>query len=102
MIFPILSTIFAIIALVAIWVPTAVLTGLFRPKPSNRAIRLHRRRVATIYVSTFIAIFFNVALAACAVRSLRGEDTNVGEGITAAMRRSDRSSAGLSSRAPSG
>jgi Family of unknown function (DUF6159) len=40
----------------------------------------------TVYVSTFIAIFFNVALAACAVRSMRGEDTKVGEGIAAAMR----------------
>ena len=43
--------------------------------------------IVTIYVSTFIAIFFNVALAACAARSLRGEDTKVGEGISAAMRR---------------
>ncbi len=41
----------------------------------------------TLYVSTFIAIFFNVALAACAARSLRGEDTKVGEGLSAAMRR---------------
>jgi hypothetical protein len=38
-------------------------------------------------VSTFIAVFFNVALAACAVRSLRGEDTTVGEGIRAALQR---------------
>ena len=38
-------------------------------------------------MSTFIAVFFNVALAACAVRSLRGEDTTVGEGIPAALQR---------------
>jgi uncharacterized protein YggT (Ycf19 family) len=37
-------------------------------------------------VSTFIAIFFDVALAACAARSMRGEDTKVGEGISAALR----------------
>jgi hypothetical protein len=37
-------------------------------------------------VSTFIAIFFNVALAACAARSMRGQDTKVGEGISAALR----------------
>lgn len=42
---------------------------------------------ATAYVSTFIAIFFNAALAACAVRSMRGEDTKVGEGVRAAVRR---------------
>jgi hypothetical protein len=37
-------------------------------------------------VATFFAIFFNVALAACAARSLRGEDTKVSDGISAAMR----------------
>jgi hypothetical protein len=42
--------------------------------------------IVTIYVTTFITIFFNVALAACAARSLRGEDTKVGEGIAAATR----------------
>ena len=38
LVFPVLSTIFAIIALVAIWLPTAVLTGIFQtetPDESN-------------------------------------------------------------------
>ncbi|EUA89587.1 putative membrane protein [Mycobacterium ulcerans str. Harvey] len=43
--------------------------------------------LATAYVSTFIAIFFNVALAACAARSMRGEDTKVSDGVRAAMHR---------------
>jgi ABC-type transport system involved in cytochrome c biogenesis permease subunit len=43
--------------------------------------------LAPAYVSTFIAIFFNVALAACARRSMRGKDTKVGEGISAAAHR---------------
>src|SRR5262249_31159200 len=41
---------------------------------------------ATAYVSTFIATFFNVGLASCAVRSLRGQDTKVGDGLAAALR----------------
>ncbi|MFZ0902345.1 MAG: DUF6159 family protein [Mycobacterium sp.] len=39
------------------------------------------------YAATFIAVFFNVALAACAVRSMRGEDTSVSEGLSAAFGR---------------
>ncbi|WP_239591611.1 DUF6159 family protein [Mycolicibacterium tusciae] len=87
-IFPILSAVFAMIALVVIWVPTVITAGLLQngTVDENNPI-IGVGAVVTIYVSTFIAIFFNVALAACAVRSLRGEDTKVGEGISAAMRR---------------
>jgi hypothetical protein len=87
-IFPILSTVFAMIAVAVIWVPTVVVAGVFQDgtvNENNPAVGV--AAVVTIYVSTFIAIFFNVALAACAVRSLRGEDTRVGEGLSAAMRR---------------
>lgn len=88
MIFPVLSTIFGILAIVAIWVPTAFARGLFEGQhvQKNDPV-LIGAGIVSAYVSTFIAIFFNVALAACAVRSLRGEDTKVGEGISAAMRR---------------
>lgn len=87
-IFPILSAVFAMIAFVLIWVPTAITAGFL----SNGTVDENNPiivvgAVVTIYVSTFIAIFFNVALAACAERSLRGEDTTVGEGVAAAMRR---------------
>jgi len=87
-IFPILSAVFAMIALVLIWVPTVITAGLLQngAVDENNPI-IGVGAVVTIYVSTFIAIFFNVALAACAVRSLRGEDTTVGEGVSAAMRR---------------
>lgn len=86
-IFPILSTVFAIIAVAVIMVPTAFVTGT----DVNGAIEQNNpilgvAAIVTLYVSTFIVIFFNVALAACAARSLRGEDTKVGEGIAAAMR----------------
>jgi hypothetical protein len=87
-IFPILSTAFALLALAAIWLPTAVVTGLSDGATFNDGNPAYAIAViATAYVSTFIAIFFNVALAACAVRSLRGEDTSVGDGLTAALRR---------------
>lgn len=46
-----------------------------------------RIRCGWAYASTFIAIFFNVALAACAVRSMRGEDTRVAEALSTAARR---------------
>lgn len=88
LIFPILSTVFAILALVAIWTPTLILQGLFEGQSvDNQDPVLYVAGLATAYVSTFIAIFFNVALAACAARSMRGEDTKVGEGISAAFQR---------------
>lgn len=88
MIFPILSTIFGLIAIAAIWVPTAFARGLFEGHhvQKNDPV-LIAAGLASAYVSTFIVIFFNVALAACAVRSLRGEDTRVSEGISAALGR---------------
>lgn len=87
-IFPILSTIFAIIAAIAIWVPALILQGVFEGQNvDNQDPVLYIAAAVMAYVSTFIAIFFNVALAACAARSMRGEDTKVGEGIKAAMQR---------------
>lgn len=86
--FPILSTLFAVLATIAIWAPTLLLRGVFGGHHvDNQDPAYYIAGVATAYVSTFIAIFFNVALAACAVRSMRGEDTRVGEGIAAAARR---------------
>jgi hypothetical protein len=88
LVFPALSTIFAIMALVAIWLPTAVLTGVFPTEIVDESNPYYVvAMIVTAYVSTFIAIFFNVALATCAVRSLRGEDTTVGQGLSAAMQR---------------
>jgi hypothetical protein len=87
-IFPMLSTIFALIAVVVIWLPTASMSGVLAGEAVDEHDPVYYIAAAvTAYVSTFIAVFFNVALAACAVRSLRGEDTTVGEGIRAALQR---------------
>lgn len=43
--------------------------------------------LAAGYLATTITIFFNVALASCATRSMDGQDTKVGEGIAVASRR---------------
>ena len=87
-IFPMLSAIFALIAVAVIWLPTASMSGVLAGEAINEHDPVYYiAAAATAYVSTFIAVFFNVALATCAVRSLRGEDTTVGEGIRAAMQR---------------
>ena len=87
-IFPMLSAIFALIAVAVIWLPTASMSGVLAGEAINEHDPVYYiAAAATAYVSTFIAVFFNVALAACAVRSPRGEDTTVGEGIRAAMQR---------------
>jgi hypothetical protein len=87
-IFPILSTIFALLAMAAIWASAAAARGVFQGHQVDRHDPvLYAAGIATAYVSTFIAIFFNVALAACAVRSMRGEDTKVSEGLSAAWHR---------------
>ena len=88
--FPILSTIFAILAVVAIWAPTLITRGVFNGSDvdvNRNDPVLYVAAAASAYVSTFIAIFFNVALAACAARSMRGEDTKVRDGIKAALGR---------------
>ncbi|MGH3562167.1 MAG: DUF6159 family protein [Mycobacterium sp.] len=45
------------------------------------------KRDRSLVVFPILSTIFNVALASCAARSLRGEDTKVGEGISAAMHR---------------
>lgn len=86
--FPILSTLFAALATIAIWAPTSLVRGVFQGHQVDSQDPVYYiAGAATAYASTFIAIFFNVALAACAVRSMRGEDTRVAEGISAAARR---------------
>jgi hypothetical protein len=86
--FPILSTIFATLAMVSIWAPTLITRGVFDHQTVERNDPIvYAAGVASAYVSTFIALFFNVALAASAARSMRGEDTKVREGLAAAARR---------------
>ncbi len=86
--FPILSTIFASLAMVSIWAPTLITRGVFDHQTVERNDPvIYAAGVASAYVSTFVALFFNVALAACAARSMRGEDTNVRAGLAAAASR---------------
>jgi len=71
--FPILPTLFAALATIAIWAPTLLVRGVFGGhQMDNQDPAYYIAGAATAYASTFIAIFFNVALAACAVRSMRG------------------------------
>lgn len=96
LLFPVLSTIFGIVATAVIWVPTLGLQGLMDVIDNRHSIHelvdthdpiYYLAAFGSAYVATFIAVFFNVALAACAVRSMRGEDTSVSEGISAAFAR---------------
>ncbi|MFZ1165073.1 DUF6159 family protein [Mycobacterium sp.] len=86
--FPILSTIFGTLAMISIWAPTLITRGVFDHQTVERNDPVvYAAGVASAYVSTFIALFFNVALAACAARSMRGEDTKVRDGLAAAAHR---------------
>jgi hypothetical protein len=67
LVFPLSSTIFGILAVVAIWVPAAIARGVFEGRDVDKHDpAFYIAGLTTAYVSTFIAIFFNVALAACA------------------------------------
>jgi hypothetical protein len=96
LLFPVLSTICGLVAVAAILVPTMGVRGVWKVvdnrHPFTYLIATHDpiyylAFFGSMYVATFITMFFNVALAACAARSLRGEDTKVGEGISAALGR---------------
>lgn len=86
--FPVLSTVFACLAMLSIWAPALISRGVFdhRTVERNDPV-IYAAGIASAYASTFVALFFNVALAACAVRSMRGEDTRVRDGLAAAAHR---------------
>ena len=99
--FPVLSAIFSIIAFATIaglgaavsWASLADTTTTTinaagetvteRSMPISMWIAL----ILSGYVSTTIAVFFNVALVSCVTRSIDGHDTSVSEGIAAARAR---------------
>jgi hypothetical protein len=88
LVFPVLSAIAIAIALAAIW-GSAALAGVFADADSvdeSNPVAI-AFVVVTAYVSTFLAIFFNVALAASASRSFQGVETSVGQGLAAARDR---------------
>ena len=80
MAFPVISVIAGVGALALIITP-----GVLASAASHGSnVPLIVCGVLAAYVLTFIAIFFQVALAACASRGLDGHDTTVGEGVRAA------------------
>jgi hypothetical protein len=92
LIFPFLSAIFVMIAFAIIWGASfAAVPDLF-PEDTGSDSESVNAAIYVIgaisaFVATTLAVYFNVALAACAARSLQGEDTRVGEGIRAANQR---------------
>ncbi len=93
-IFPIISVITAFIAIALVMAPWwlgldagSATGGVGATEGETGSPLLWVLLLAAGYVATAISIFFNVALASCAARSLDGEDTKVGEGIAAASAR---------------
>jgi Family of unknown function (DUF6159) len=77
MIFPVISFFAGVCALVLVITPGAIASAA----ADGSSVPLIVAGVVAAYVLTFVAIFFQVALAACAARSLEGENTSVGQGI---------------------
>lgn len=86
-IFPIISGIFSLLAIALILVPTALHVDWAASQTNTLPGSMYVAGLIAGYVSTAIAIFHNVALAACASRSLDGHDTTVGEGYRVAFSR---------------
>ncbi|MDX6522741.1 MAG: hypothetical protein QOI17_254 [Gaiellales bacterium] len=88
LLFPVLSAVFTVLAVVLIFVPAALLAGvaLSAGRPHATLALLAASALAG-YAATAVATYFNVALASCAARSFHGEQTNVGEGLRAANAR---------------
>lgn len=87
-VFPMLSTFFSIVAVVAIVTTAVILRGDYdHLTVDHRNPVVYLVAAATAYVPTFIATFFNVAMASCAMRAMRGEDPKVRDGIADAVRR---------------
>ncbi len=86
-IFPIISTIFAVLATALILVPGALKVDWASSTTNTIPGSMYVLGLIAGYVSTVIAVFHNVALAACAARSLDGHDTTVGEGYRVAFSR---------------
>lgn len=86
-IFPIVSTIFALLAILLILAPAGLTIDWNAADPNSVPPAMYAWGLLAGYVSTVIAVFHNVALAACASRSLEGHDTSVGDGYSVAFSR---------------
>lgn len=85
-VFPVLGAISAVALTAAFVIP-----GLFLVADEAASTALMVTGIVLFaiaaYLAAFVGIFFSVALASCAYRSLQGEDTTVREGIAAARER---------------
>jgi hypothetical protein len=81
--FPIISALATIVAAGALAGPGI---GLYYAT-DRRELWLVVFGIPAYYAVTFVAIFFNVALAGAAARALKGEETSVGEGLAVARGR---------------
>lgn len=82
-VFPVVSGIATLGAAIMIFAPAGVLYG---SSGRSEAVLIVAGIIAA-YVLTFIAVFFNTALAAAASQSLGGRDTSFGDGFAAARGR---------------
>jgi hypothetical protein len=80
---------FPIISIPVALVGTAIVMGpgIALYTADNQEAILIAFGVVTLYVLTFVTVFFNVALAAAASTSLAGDDSSVGEGLRVARGR---------------
>ena len=81
-IFPVISLITAVLAAAILFAP-----GFALYSADHKQAFLIVFGVIAVYGLTFVSIFFNVALSACAAQALSGRQTTVGEGIAAARGR---------------
>lgn len=84
LIFPIISGATSLLVLLALIAPAAVIGASLGVDFSNSIVS-YLGLLVFLLISTFITIFFNVALASQAARSMQGEDTNVKDGIKVAF-----------------
>jgi hypothetical protein len=88
-VFPLISAISCILSMVLIMAPGALGVDWSSTTSDGGSIPsvMYVRGVVALFVTTFLTIFFNVALASCAARSMEGADTTLREGIAAASAR---------------
>jgi uncharacterized membrane protein YeaQ/YmgE (transglycosylase-associated protein family) len=86
LLFPVLSALFTLIAVLLIVVPT--FTVVYAGGDDRRLGSLvFLAMFVSGYCSTVVATFFNVALVSCAAEHFHGRPTSVGDGLRAAARR---------------
>jgi Family of unknown function (DUF6159) len=85
LLFPVLSILFTLVAVVLILVPGAVLAMAARGDGGPRlGLTIAAAMFWAGYAATAVATYFNVALVSCAAKNFHGEQTSVGQGLRAA------------------